>query len=308
MSVKDPGKHLDAVVSDFKAHVTSGSDSLDFQPLTKEEQELFFGSSDSEGRQLLAECPGEATDSTDSTDSIEENEVFLVSGLSFPPHAGVSQSQESKSQQPYALRMEPSSCRVTTTRSLELCPSRGVTHVQGRSAVARFVFLAVSSAIVAVLFVNFYHLLRAGISQSDLLKSSRPNPIQFPTATPPPARDTTSPPMLAPPAQTQSEAKAQPAAQAPAKVEPAVQATPQIPAKVEDAVRAAPEVHEKIGPAAQSEPQVPARVEPAARAARAQAPARKKRSYQQRVAQSTEPPWSRDADSFIRYLFFGRVD
>jgi hypothetical protein len=274
MSVKDAGKHLDAVVSDFKAHVTSGSDSLDFQPLTKEEQELFFGSSDSEGRQLLAECSGEAID---STDSIEENEVFLGRGLSFPPHAGVSQSQKSKSQQPYALRMEPSSCRVTTTRSLELCPSRGVTRV--RSAVTRFVFLAVGSAIVAVLFVNFYSLLRAGISQSDPLKSSHPNSIQFSTATPTPARDTTSPPMLALPAQSRSEAEAQPAAQVPAEAEPAVQATPQIPAKIE----------------------------PAARAARAQAQPTKKRS-QRRVAQSTEPSWSRDADSFISYLFFGRVD
>jgi hypothetical protein len=243
-----------------------------FQPLTEEEKQRFFGSLDSESRQLLAERAGEPTD------SIEENEVFLGRGPSFPPHAGDPQSQKSKSQQ--LLVMESPSCRLTTTRSLEFRPSRGATflYMQGRS-LTRFVFLAVSSAIVAVLFVNFYHLLRAGISQSDLLKTSRPNPIQFPTATPAPGRDTTSPPMLAPPAQTQSEAEAQPAARVPAKVEPAVKAKPEIPAKVE----------------------------PAARAARAQAQPTKKRS-QQRVAQSTEPPWSRDADSFIRYLFFGRVD
>ena len=274
MSGIDADKHLDAVVSDFKAHIGN------FRPLTEEEKQRFFNSLDSEGRQLLAERAGEPTDSTvstDSTDSIEEDEVFPDRGPSFPLHAGDPQSQKSKSQQ--LLVMEAPSCRLTTTRSLALCSSRSVTHVQGRSAVTRFVFLAVSSAIVAVLFVNFYYLLRAGISQSDLLKSSRPNPLQFPTATPAPARDTTSPPMLALPAQSQSGAEAQPAAQVPAKVKPAVQATPEIPAKVE----------------------------PAARAARAQAQPTKKRS-QRRVARSTEPSWSRDADSFISYLFFGRVD
>ena len=140
----------------------------------------------------------------------------------------------------------------------------------------RFVFLGLGSVIVAMLFVNFYSLLQANISQSDLLKLSRPNPIQLPTATLPPTRETTSPHVL-PAVQTQSEVEAKPAAQVPAKVESDVQAPPEVPAEVE----------------------------PAARAARAQVSSMKKQSRQQRAAQSTEPPWSRDADSFITHLFFG---
>lgn len=154
----------------------------------------------------------------------------------------------------------------------------------------RFVFLGFGSVIVAMLFVNFYSLLQATISQSDLLKLSRPNPIQLSTATLPPTRETTSPIVL-PAVQTQSEVEAKPAAQVPTKVEPAVEAPPEVPAEVE--------------PAAQAKPNVPAKVEPAARAARAQVSSIDKQSRQQRAAQSTEPSWSRDADSFITYLFFG---
>src|SRR5262245_55986141 len=94
-------------------------------------------------------------------------------------------------------------------------------------------------------------------------------------------RDTTSPHVLAPAVQTQSEVEAKPAAQA------------------------APETSAKVEPYAQLAPQVPRHVEPIARTARVQARPTKTQSGQQRAAQSTEPRWSRDANSFITYLFFG---
>jgi hypothetical protein len=279
MSAIDADEPADAIVSDIKAHVDK------FRQLTAEETQHFFSSLDGKGRQLLVQLLAERAG--EPTNAIEENEVFL-GGRS---HAGDPQSQKSKSQQ--LLVMESPSCRLTTTRSLELRPSRGATflHMQGRSTVMRFVFLGLGSVIVAMLFANFYSPLRANISQSDLLKLSRPNPIQLPTATLPPTRETTSLHVL-PAVQTQSEVEAKPAAQVPAKVEPAVEAPPEVPAE----------------PAAQAKPKVPAEVEPAARAARAQVSSTNKQSRQQRAAQSTEPPWSRDADSFITYLFFGRVN
>ena len=83
---------------------------------------------------------------------------------------------------------------------------------------------------------------------------------------------------------------------------------PEIPAKTESAAQAEPEEPAKVEPTAEAAPEEPAKVEPTARAPRAPAPSRKKQSHQQRAARSTDPPWSRDADSFIRYIFFGRVD
>ena len=282
MSAIDADKPADAIVSDIKAHVDK------FRQLTAEETQHFFSSLDGKGRQLLVQLLAERAG--EPTDAIEENEVFLGRGPSSPPHAGDPQSQKSKSQQ--LLVMDSPSCRLTTTRSLEFRPSRGAMflHMQGRTTVMRFVFLGLGSVIVATLFVNFYSRLQANISQSDLLKLSRPNPIQLPTTTLPPTRETTSPHVL-PAVQTQSEVEAKPAAQVPVKVEPAVQAPPEVPAEVE--------------PAAQAKPKVPAKVEPAAGAARAQVSSMKKQSRQPRAAQSTEQPWSRDADSFITYLFFG---
>ena len=90
--------------------------------------------------------------------------------------------------------------------------------------------------------------------------------------------------------------------------QPKAQSAPDIRAKVEPTAEAAPESLAKVEPTAEAAPKSPAKVEPAARGPRAQAPSRKKQSHQQRAAQSTDPPWSRDADSFIRYIFFGRVD
>jgi hypothetical protein len=271
MSAIDADEPADAIVSDIKAHVDK------FRQLTAEETQHFFSSLDGKGRQLLVQLLAERAG--EPTDAIEENEVFLDRGPSSPPHAGDPQSQKSKSQQ--LLVIEAPGCRLTTTRSLEFRPSRGamLPHMQGRTTVMRFVFLGLGSVIVATLFVNFYSRLQANISQSDLLKLSRPNPIQLPTATLPPTRETTSPHVL-PAVQTQSEVEAKPAAQVPAKVEPAVQAPPEVPAEVE--------------PAVQAKPKVPAKVEPAV-----------KQNRQQRAAQSTEPPWMRDADSFMTHLFFG---
>ena len=270
---------------DIKAHVDK------FQQLTDEENHRFFSSLDSKGRQLLVQLLAERAG--EPTDSIEENEVFLGRGPSSPPHAGDPQTQKSQSRQ--------------------LVVMESPLHMQGRSTVMRVVFLGLSSAIVAILFVNFYSLLQANISQFDLLKLS--------TAILAPTRDTTSPHVLAPAVQTQSEVEAKPAAQVPANVEPAAQAAleapakvepyaqlaPQVPANVEPAAQAALETPAKVEPYAQSPPQVPVKVEPLAPAARVQAPPLTKQSRQQRAAQSTEPRWSRDANSFITYLFFGKI-
>jgi hypothetical protein len=243
---------------DIKAHVDK------FQQLTDEENHRFFSSLDSKGRQLLvqllAERAGEPTDSRAGkpTDSIEENEVFLGRGPSSPPHAGDPQTQKSQSRQ--------------------LVVMESPLHMQGRSTVMRVVFLGLSSAIVAILFVNFYSLLQANINQFDLLKLS--------TAILAPTRDTTSPYVLAPVVQTQSEVEAKPAAQVPANVEPAAQAAletpakvepyaqlaPQVPANVEPAAQAALETPAKVEPYAQSPPQGPVKVEPLAPAVRVQAP------------------------------------
>lgn len=154
-------------------------------------------------------------------------------------------------------------------------------RLQDRSAVERFVVPPLVSVIVFLLVVNFYPPLRSSLrgSEPDLPKPSSPNSLQVLTATPGPTRDTTSPPVAVPEPQSQSEAEAEPAAQMPA----------------------------NIGPAVQPPPQIPANVQPAARSARAQESPRKQ-SRQQRAAQLPEPAWSRDADSFITYLFFGRVN
>ena len=219
MSAIDADKPADAIVSDIKAHVDK------FRQLTAEETQHFFSSLDGQGRQLLVQLLAERAG--EPTDAIEENEVFLGKTPSSPPHAGDPQSQKSKSQQ--LLVMESPSCRLTTTRGLEFRPSRGATFLHaGRTTVMRFVFLGLGSVIVATLFVNFYSRLQANISQSDVLKLSRPNPTQLPTTTLPPTRETTSPHVL-PAVQTQSEVEAKPAAQVPVKVEPAVQAPPEVP-------------------------------------------------------------------------------
>jgi hypothetical protein len=156
-------------------------------------------------------------------------------------------------------------------------------RLRDRSAVKRFVVTPLVSVIVALLVVNFYPLLgsslRGSIIELDLPKPSSPNSLQVLTATPEPTRDTTSPPVVAPEPQSQSEAEAEPAAQ----------------------------MSTNIGPAVRPPPQIPANVQPAARLARAQELPRKQ-SRQQRAAQLPEPAWSRDADSFITYLFFGRVN
>jgi outer membrane biosynthesis protein TonB len=196
-------------------------------------------------------------------------------------------------------------------------------------------FSVVVWALVAPLLLAVYLALIGPIKdytpdRYELSKSRHSTPTQGLATAPPSAPDTTSEAALAaqPTAQAETEepAKVEPAAEAapeiPAKVEPTAQAETEEPAKVEPAAEAAPEIPAKIEPTAQAEteepakvepaaeaaPEIPAKIEPAARAPRAQAPSRKKQSHQQRAAQSTDPPWSRDADSFIRYIFFGRVD
>jgi hypothetical protein len=140
-------------------------------------------------------------------------------------------------------------------------------------------FSVVVWALVAPLLLAVYLALIGPIKdytpdRYELSKSRHSSPTQGLATAPPSAPDTTSEAALA--------------------AQPTAQAETEEPAKVE--------------PAAEAAPEIPAKIEPAARAPRAQAPSRKKQSHQQRAAQSTDPPWSRDADSFIRYIFFGRVD
>jgi hypothetical protein len=182
-------------------------------------------------------------------------------------------------------------------------------------------FSVVVWALVAPLLLAVYLALIGLIKdytpdRYELSKSRHSSPTQSLAIAPPSTLDTTSEAALAaqPKAQSAPEipAKVEPTAQAepeiPAKVEPTAEAALEIPAKVEPAAEAAPEIPAKVEPTAEAAPEIPAKVEPVARAPRAQAPSRKKQSQQQRAAQSTDPPWSRDADSFIRYIFFGRVD
>jgi hypothetical protein len=119
-----------------------------------------------------------------------------------------------------------------------------------------------------------------------LSESRHSSPTQSLGTAPPPAPETTSEAILA--------------------ARPKPQSAPEIPAKVEPEARAAPEIPARVEPAARAAPEVPAKVEPAARAARAQAPPMKKRIISREQLHRQNRHWSRDADSFIRYLFFGR--
>jgi hypothetical protein len=94
----------------------------------------------------------------------------------------------------------------------------------------------------------------------------------------------------------------------PVKVEPAAEAAPEAPVKIKPAAGGAPEVPVKIEPAAEAAPEVPVKMEPPARAARAQAPRMKKRVSSSQQLYRQNDPWSLDTESFINYLFFGRVN
>jgi uncharacterized membrane protein len=91
-------------------------------------------------------------------------------------------------------------------------------------------------------------------------------------------------------------------------VEPADSAETEVPASIETHV--VPEVSATIEPAAQGAPEVRAKFKPEAHVARAQArPIKKKRviSSMEELFQQ-KPPWLLDEESFVRYLFFGRVN
>jgi hypothetical protein len=177
-------------------------------------------------------------------------------------------------------------------------------------------FLVVFFGLVAPLLLALSVVLMGPIKdytpdRYELSKSPHSSSTQSLATAPPSAPDTTSEAALA------AQTKAQSAPEISAKVEPTAQAEPEEQAstaqaepeeQVEAAAQAEPEEPAKIEAAAEAAPEIPAKVEPGARAPRAQAPFRKKQSHQRRAAQSTDPPWSRDADSFIRYIFFGRVD
>jgi len=156
-------------------------------------------------------------------------------------------------------------------------------HKQDRSVMLQFVFPLLVSVIAFFLVLNYPRLhfsLPINIHQTD--QPSTSNPIPIPAARPESTPDMTAPALTAAPVVPAVEA---PAAQMPATLEPAVQEPPQISTKSQPAARA-----------------------------KAQSLAMKKQSHQQRAAQLAEPAWlagpawSRNADSFIRFLYFGRVN
>src|SRR5262245_1219444 len=113
---------------------------------------------------------------------------------------------------------------------------------------------------------------------------------------------------VTPEAPVKGEPAAEAAPEAPLKIEPAAEAAPEVPAKIEPAAEAAPEVPAKIEPAAEAAPEVPVKVEPPARAAKAQAPRMKRTVGSSEQLYRQNQPWSLDTESFIKYLFFGRVN
>lgn len=148
----------------------------------------------------------------------------------------------------------------------------------------RFVFPVLISVMIAMLFVSFYARLPPqlpfSISESDLPKPSRSNPIQVLSTLPAP--DVTPEPALAAVAATPA---------------PASDNTPE-PALAPVAATPAPAPDETPEPALTAAPKVP-KVKPAADSARAEAPPKKKRVIASGAASATidrEPARPRGRD------------
>jgi hypothetical protein len=261
-------------INDIRAHVSDGSDTHEFRPLSEEEKQQFLSLVDSNAGRLFAEQT--------EPNSVERN----------MQETGVSAASElpvlSAAEQPLVPLADSSHCEVTirnlNVRTSQLAPSR--LHEQNRSVALQVILPLLVSVIVFFLVINFYPLSNSWIStstnQADKLSDSTRNPIAILTAIP------DSPPEVAKPpasdARVQSEIEVAPANQETANKE----STEQTP------------------------PQVSTTVKPTAQTMRGQA--KKKRGHQQRVAQLTEPSWltgpswSRNADSFIKFLFLWRVN
>ena len=205
----------------------------------------------------------------DATNSIEDNDISPSRELLFLP----------PTEQPLAPLMDSS--------PLEFRPNQVATrlHKQDQSVMLQFALPLLVSVIAFFLVLN-YPLLHFSLpenNQQQTEQTSASNPLPVLAATPEPTSDMTAPALPA------------------ASVVPAVEAPPatQMPATIE--------------PALQEPPKISAKSQPAARA-RAETPPTKKQNRQQRAAQLAEPAWlagpawSRDPGSFVKFLYFGRVN
>ena len=271
MSAVDTEKQVDVAVGDIKAHFGNGSDTHEFQPLSEEEKQQFLRLADS--RRFFAEEADLATNSVEQ--DTQEDGGSAGRELLLLPAA----------EQPLVPLIESSRCEGRI-RNLDVgsqvAPSG---PEQNRSVVLRVIVPLLVSVIVFFLVLNFYPLLHSWMptstNQAHELGTSTSNPLTIPTAipnSPPRIAETT---VLVAPVQSDIE------------VPPAPQDT---------ASRKSSD---------QPPPQVSTTVKPTAHTMRGQA--KRKPGHQQRVTQVTEPSWlmepswSRDADSFIRFLYFGRV-
>ena len=178
-------------------------------------------------------------------------------------------------EQPLAPLMDSSPLEF---RSNQVAPCL---HKQDRSVMLQFVLPLLVSVIAFFLVLN-YPLLHFSLpenNQQQTEQTSASNPLPVLAATPEPTSDMTA---------------------------PALPAAPVIPVE-------APPATQMPAPALQEPPQISAKSQPAARA-RAETPPTKKQNRQQRAAQLAEPAWlagpawSRDPGSFVKFLYFGRVN
>ena len=160
----------------------------------------------------------------------------------------------------------------------------------------RFVFPALGLLFIALLFVDLISFAFDAVEQHERFRPFSSTP------------DMASPPVLAAVAETQAVVEGKGALEILAKTEPETQAAPEISARIESATEPTPEMPSKIESPAEAASEVPAKIEPAAGVARAQAPRVKKRLSRKEQLYRQNHPWSLNADSFIGYLIFGRVD
>jgi len=253
-------------------HISNGSEPY-VRPLTEEEKQLFAELVAKSGRRFLAAMADQAIN------SIEESEEFAESKLqAVPPdeHPVVPELESSRSLMPV---------RNLKFQSPQVAMSL---HRRVRSLLVQFLLPALVCAIVFLLVLNFYPLVGSSLPpsarQTDGLISLAPNQPKIEIATPASASGTTG--AAAHDSPVRSEVEALPATQVLAEPDPAIPARPQISEKVQ----------------------------PTVRKPTAQASSIKKQSQQHRSTQLTEPAWStgpawsRNADSFVTFLFFGRVN
>ena len=258
----------------IKDDASNGSNKHEFQPLSEEEKQQFLRLADNNAGRLFVEETDQAANSVEQ--NISEDEVSAGRELLLLP----------ASEQPLVPLIESSHYRETI-RNLDVCTGQIAPSgpEQNRSVVLRVIVPVLVSVIVFFLVLNFYPLKRSWMptstNQAHELGAATSNPLTIPTAIPNSLPKIAESTVLEGPVQSDVE------------VPPAPRDTAS--QKSSD----------------QPPPQVSSTVKPAAHTMRGQA--KRKPGHQQRVTQVTEPSWlmepswSRDADSFIRFLYFGRV-